>query len=240
MEYNIVGDIAGHHDTLMALLAQMPAAATPLSVGDLVDRGHRSRQVVEFFLDRPAVLGNHEHMLIDAVLGDRYYEDGVWYQNGGLPTILSYVDLTAEIQAGLLGWHQCLERFRAALPPAHLDRLRGLPLYLDLGELLVSHAPINPSIPFEQTWELGSHALSRQADQSIIWNRGLPHRIPGRFQVYGHNTSPEPMWHQDEEGCWGVGIDTARYGLLTGLHWPSRQIYRQPLLESDLYLKDRA
>ena len=62
---NLIGDIQGNYHTLRALLKQMPDEE-PVSVGDMVDRGPRSKEVLEFFrLNGKALLGNHEHMMLD-------------------------------------------------------------------------------------------------------------------------------------------------------------------------------
>ena len=45
---NLIGDIQGNYHTLRALLKQMPDEE-PVSVGDMVDRGPRSKEVLEFF-----------------------------------------------------------------------------------------------------------------------------------------------------------------------------------------------
>jgi len=72
----VVGDVHGCYDMLMEQLDAAgfdPAAGDHLySLGDLVDRGPDSRRVLEL-LDEPwfdAVMGNHEHMMIEAWQGD--------------------------------------------------------------------------------------------------------------------------------------------------------------------------
>lgn len=46
---NIIADVAGRFDELMELLGKMPAASLTLGVGDLVDRGPKSRQVIDVY-----------------------------------------------------------------------------------------------------------------------------------------------------------------------------------------------
>ena len=63
---NIISDIAGNYKTLMALLEKMPQDEEIISVGDMVDRGPRSKEVIEFFMNNEnatAIMGNHEHMM---------------------------------------------------------------------------------------------------------------------------------------------------------------------------------
>jgi serine/threonine protein phosphatase 1 len=62
---NLIGDIQGKYRTLLALLKQMPDD-DPVSVGDMIDRGPHSMEVLEFFRNHgKALLGNHEHMMLD-------------------------------------------------------------------------------------------------------------------------------------------------------------------------------
>ena len=51
---NIIGDIAGEFDALIELVKRMPDEDI-LLVGDLVDRGPKSLQVIEWAIDTPNV-----------------------------------------------------------------------------------------------------------------------------------------------------------------------------------------
>lgn len=234
-EFNIIGDIAGCYDTMLALIDQMPKTATVISVGDMVDRGPKSKEVVEYFASGKglAVLGNHEHLFLDAMAhpmmtppGGRYYGFGVWTANGGGATIMSYNPNTpGTLQEALL-------ELISYVPQTHVDFLKGLPYYRDFGDLIVSHAPINPGIPFEMALDIGDNSMSRRCMSSILWNRGTPRRIPGKFQVHGHNTYNQPAWFWDAAGKWGIDLDTlGRADKLTGMHWPSMEIFQQKRLE---------
>ena len=75
MKINIIGDIAGRYDELMLLLAKMPEADLIVSVGDMVDRGPKSKEVIEFFMTNPkayAIYGNHESMMYEHLTGNPY------------------------------------------------------------------------------------------------------------------------------------------------------------------------
>jgi len=62
MNTYIIGDVYGCYYTLKYLIAQLPKDADIIFVGDLVDRGNFSKEVVEFMIERShrAILGNHE------------------------------------------------------------------------------------------------------------------------------------------------------------------------------------
>ncbi|MFM6079523.1 MAG: metallophosphoesterase, partial [Dolichospermum sp.] len=63
----IIGDVHGHYQGLMLLLEQIEPASTDkiYFLGDLIDRGPQSAEVVKFVKenDYPCLLGNHEQML---------------------------------------------------------------------------------------------------------------------------------------------------------------------------------
>lgn len=240
-EFNIIGDIAGNYETLLALIEKMPKTATVVSVGDMVDRGPKSNEVIEFFASGKglAVLGNHEHMMLDALKHPvpyngtnprPYYGYGVWFMNGGEETAAAYMG-----KRGPQDLEQCLMELIPYVPQKHLDFLNNAPLYLefkgDTDDLIISHAPINPSMPFANILDLGDSAYSRRCEVSIIWNRGTPRRIDGKFQVYGHNSYRQPAWHWDQQGKWGVCIDTCRGKKLSGIHWPSLEVFEQDFID---------
>ena len=47
----VIGDIHGCFDTFMALVAKLPKDAKICLAGDLIDRGPKSRQVVQYVMD---------------------------------------------------------------------------------------------------------------------------------------------------------------------------------------------
>lgn len=83
-----VGDIHGHIDLLIEELSYQGFDESKdrlFSVGDLIDRGPQSLKCLEL-LDKPwffAVRGNHEQMMIDWALDDRFPN---WQNNFGMWT----------------------------------------------------------------------------------------------------------------------------------------------------------
>ena len=75
-----VGDIHGHLDKLQGLMAQVNPTTNDRVVflGDYIDRGTDSKGVIEYLIDFkkrfPTTVflrGNHEQMLLDAMVEDR-------------------------------------------------------------------------------------------------------------------------------------------------------------------------
>lgn len=79
----IIGDVHGCYNTLMKLIEQFPKDQQICFVGDLIDRGPNSKQVLDFVLDGryDCVIGNHEEMML--------WDYQMWISNGGLATLQS-------------------------------------------------------------------------------------------------------------------------------------------------------
>ena len=100
MQHYIIGDVHGHYETLMQLVAKLPSDAKLIFVGDLIDRGSRSAEVVKFVREgeHGCVMGDHEQ-LMDA-FGSSFaafveQDEPInthrnWYSNGGIATLKSY------------------------------------------------------------------------------------------------------------------------------------------------------
>lgn len=220
MSINIIGDIAGRYDELQELLTKMPAASLTLAVGDLVDRGPKSRQVVEWFMEdqlsRQSIFANHELMLITACehwpmqpLNHPY-----WPRNGGSQTMDSY------------NWSP---------PPAeHLRWLKNRPAWFKQDGLFVSHAPVYDVNDIPPQYGYDYKEWARQADigdeSGWVWNRYITKRpMPGHFMVYGHNSRFVEHQYIDDEGQmlhYATCIDNSRGGReLMGMHWPSKETF---------------
>ena len=210
IELLIFGDIAGQYDALQRLIkkADRPNAKL-VSVGDMIDRGPDSDKVVDFFLDHLAILGNHEDMMLDVILGQNRYANmpEIWYRNGGIPTLECYEKLNGHGNDG-----------KVEIDKSHIEFLLGLPLYLEFDNLIITHAPISPYMSLTESKNTPPHFID-----SLCWNREDPEMISGLFQVYGHNSRPYIEWHDD----WGVCLDASKAKVLTAMHWPSKTIYQE-------------
>ncbi|MFN4225793.1 MAG: metallophosphoesterase [Hyphomonas sp.] len=138
-----IGDVHGEFDRLKDLHAQVLAHARraypgrPLQLvhlGDLVDRGPASAQVVEYLMTlelpgwpAPVTLrGNHEQMMIDA-LDARERTSPEWDQwlwNGGRMTLDSYASVPGARLAEHLAWLKSLPTLHVA-PEAGLVFVHG-------------------------------------------------------------------------------------------------------------------
>jgi serine/threonine protein phosphatase 1 len=219
-----VGDIHGRIDLLDHLFLRVDAdlKANPIDeaiqvfVGDYIDRGHASAEVLDRLISRSqthetvCLMGNHETCLLE------FLEDPAvltaWGQNGGLTTLLSYglkptMHADPEKQARL-----CADLARA-MPRAHLEFLRRLPLTYTCGDFFFVHAGVRPGTP-----------LSRQNEDDLLWIRDdfLYHESSfEKVIVHGHTPVRDPDVRKNR-----INIDTGAYatGKLTCLRLERDQI----------------
>jgi serine/threonine protein phosphatase 1 len=204
-----IGDVHGRLDLLTRLIrriedeeATLPAAKTSLLLlGDIIDRGPQSRQVVELVMRSrrgvtPVVLkGNHEEIAVGAWLGDREALAG-WLRHGGVQTLESYGVNTAELDLDDLALAQRV--IHAAIPVSVIAWFRSLPLSYARGDYLFVHAGIRPGIPME-----------RQEDSDMLWIRHdfLDYQgSHGPVVVHGHSISETVELRGNR-----IGIDTGAY-----------------------------
>lgn len=163
--YCIIGDVHGCYETLVALLKKIPEDDHICFVGDLVDRGPRSKEVVQLVMDRgyDCVQGNHDYWM-----GEYPKDYELWFdaRNGGYATVHSY-DMV--------------------LPQDHVDFIRNLPLFhFYENQLLVTHSSA------ARVWPIADR--SGPTRDVVQWNRNLPpKKIKGIFNVFGHTVQERPQ-----------------------------------------------
>lgn len=220
-----VGDIHGRRDLLDQLLvlieqdaADLPERVKPQIVflGDYIDRGLRSRDVIDLFasggLDRfnPVyLLGNHEEALLrflrEASFGSQ------WARFGGAETLYSYglsppnqrasLNSHAEMSAAREAWSRVWSEFRTRLPAAHLGFLQSLKTYHTAGDYLFVHAGLRPGVHLEE-----------QSNRDLLWIREEFLEDPAPFaQMIVHGHTPNDTVHYDDRR---IGLDTGAF--LTG------------------------
>lgn len=131
-----ISDIHGFFDEFETLRSYVRLSITEdilISCGDMIDRGPKGREVVEWFkrMQGPtkgrvqALFGNHEHLLLSYISGNIKKSDYTYTVYGGSFTLDSYK-----------GKELHLER--------HSEYIASLPFVLSLGDLVFCHAKINP------------------------------------------------------------------------------------------------
>ncbi|MFL6763774.1 MAG: metallophosphoesterase family protein [Sphingomicrobium sp.] len=214
----VVGDIHGRLDLLEQLLAKIhselqrrPARKVVLVfVGDLIDRGPNSAQVIERLrtyrrqgIRTIFLLGNHEEVLL-RILGGDVSLITKWRWFGGSQCLESYgVDPE---QLGRLPDEEALAVVRAAIPKEHVEFLESFADSCRFGDYLFVHAGVRPGVEIDQ-----------QSQSDLRWIREpflVDETDHGFIVVHGHTISEEVDEHRNR-----IGIDTGAYrtGVLTAL-----------------------
>lgn len=204
-----IGDIHGRADllreairTIEAHLTAHPVARHLIVVlGDIIDRGPQSREVIDDLIalgqrrELVVLKGNHE-TLIDTFLSDPATLSH-WKKLGGGETLASYGlplrGLTSPAQES-----EIAQAFRAAMPAAHHAFLARLPTSLSCGDLFFAHAGVRPGV-----------ALAAQSDHDLIWIRNdfLKHEeLFEKLIIHGHTPVRSPDVRDNR-----INIDTGAY-----------------------------
>ena len=225
MSIYVIGDIHGCFDTFMALIAKLPEDAKICLVGDLIDRGPKSRQVVQYVIDNKidCVQGNHEDMMVEQPV--------YWPLNGGMETLESYAD-SSEDRMKEDGIHLRLDK---KLFKKHQKWMTKLPVYIEYPEvkngdgryLVVSHSILHDVWKLKDTTE---EYKKEQFRRTAMWSRDF-HVVdnPDIYNVIGHTPQEfEPhitkIYSNIDTGCCynHYGYDT-----MTALKFPEMDIITQ-------------
>ena len=214
-----IGDIHGRADLLAALhglILDDTAGAEALRkvvvyLGDYIDRGSSSREVIDMLLDAPLegfesvhLLGNHEETMLkflkDPSIGSR------WFLNGGNATVMSYGVGGPEGDTPDERWRNLGKALVAAVPARHIAFLKSLKPDRIEGDYLFVHAGIRPGLP-----------LDKQKPEDQLWIRDefLKSKTDhGKCVVHGHTITTEIESRPNR-----IGIDTGAYysGMLSCL-----------------------
>jgi serine/threonine protein phosphatase 1 len=207
-----IGDIHGCFTALTALwgIVQPSDDDTIVFLGDYVDRGPESRQVLDCLAhealkpNRIFLRGNHELMMLSAA--DNPFRAESWRSCGGLETLMSY-----GVRSGY-DWP-------SKIPAAHWAFLqRTIPYYETANHIFV-HGCLDPHLD-----------LDRQLEDMLYWQtfeQLLPHKS-GKKVVCGHTLLTDG---EIADVGHGVCIETAvAYGgwltcldVNSGKYWQSTQ-----------------
>ena len=123
-------------------------------LGDYVDRGPRTAEVIDHLLTPPpsgfariCLARNHEQAMLAFARSPR--EAAHWIALGGLEPLRSYGMEAGHLDAGIVQNRRLHQQFVSHVPPAHLDFLAGLPVLLSLPDYVFVHAGLRPGVPLE-------------------------------------------------------------------------------------------
>lgn len=190
----IIGDVHGEYNTLLLLIDKLPKGVEIIFVGDLIDRGAKSREVIELIRKNNyrCVLGNHEQFMIDyGTSFTKTYPKSTnpsfmhtWYNNGGKDTLYSYGILKYTNEDGLI----CVENEEGMKQfKEDIEWLKTLPLYIELPHktnnlpVVISHASCS------EVWHHHDNPSGIETFREYaLWNRKDPKPDSKVFNIFGH------------------------------------------------------
>lgn len=169
----VVGDIHGRYDLLLETMRIIEEdagdePATFISLGDFVNRGPQTKQIIIFFMEGPSKInwrwvilkGNHEDMFVVSQYSSHVYRD--WYNFGGKETLISYIEEDPN---------------RVVIPGDHIKWLDSLPSsYLDDHRAYVHAGFVGNDL--------------EQSESNLLWIRKdkyASYTYRGRHVVHGHS-----------------------------------------------------
>ena len=220
-----IGDVHGCYDLLLDLENQIVNDAEGLEgsklilmMGDYVDRGPRSREVIDHLIAEPpsgferiCLAGNHEQMMSD------FYNHPksmlAWLEYGGGDTLASYGIFEIE----KLKNRELEYLLKSCVPEEHIEFIDRLSSLLATPDFVFVHAGLR-----------SNKLLSQQNDSDLLWmqsdlmdSENLEITFSEEFAleqdvriVHGHLPSDEPVVTATR-----IGVDTGAYmsGILTAL-----------------------
>ena len=168
-----IGDIHGCFKALGALwgIVQPSEKDIVVFLGDYVDRGPDSRQVLDLLIAESAkpnrifLRGNHELMMLGAA--ENPFQAESWKECGGLETLISY------------GVRSAFEHWPGKVPKAHWTFLQQTQPYYETAKHIFVHACLDPQLD-----------LDEQPNDFLYWetfDQLKPHKS-GKKVICGHTT----------------------------------------------------
>jgi serine/threonine protein phosphatase 1 len=175
----VIGDIHGCYHTLKELVERIKhkySVSEIYCVGDLIDRGNFSCEVIEFIKDQGLIStsGNHELMFYHYITDPDNEIGHLWIYNGNETTMASYLDKQDKMTE-------------------HLNYINSLPLYINLSDCFISHAGVssylNKKLSDDPLHNLKNFDKITNKylynEHGIIWTRDQLLNL-GKLQVVGH------------------------------------------------------
>jgi len=189
--------VHGCFDLLLELEAKIKAdcaeqkqPAMIIMLGDYVDRGPSSSEVVEHLLEPPdfnakrlCLAGNHEETMLDFLTDPA--SNLYWLEFGGMETLFSYGLNEIDTRVSAIGQRSFMHKLNSFIPDEHIRFLRDLPIMAQFKHHIFVHAGLRPHV-----------ALEMQTDKDLIWIRDEFYNEADGFGfmiVHGHTPNKKPF-----------------------------------------------
>jgi len=240
-KHYIIGDVHGEYQTLLALVEKLPKDAKLIFVGDLIDRGLQSREVVEYVRrhNQLTVMGNHEMLMIKYIkqselqfLSDINIDiNNLWIRNGGLNTLLSYglLGKTEDGSYQIIKDTEAIEQLKD-----DIAWMKKLPIYLEIDvnhpsgkKVVISHSNIS------KVWTIRNDKEKQQEFiDEVLWTRDKNTSDEvDIFNIYGHtpqkyNAEISDNFANIDTGCCFYSSEDNKYGRLSAYCVESGDVFK--------------
>ena len=219
----IVGDIHGEIHLLDRLLTKIGTDNRIVFVGDYVDRGRHSADVLRRIYDLNAdpacsitcLLGNHEAMML-GFLRDPVMNSN-WLRHGGRQTITSFGIPGIPVRSDEQALIETRDKLAEAMGDGLISWVGALTSVFQSGNVAVVHAGADPSLSVED-----------QKQDSLTWGHSNFRKVPRRDGVWiahGHTIVEEPVALNGvisvDTGAYATGRLTAAFVSSAGIEFVS-------------------
>lgn len=181
-----------------------PGRVQLVFLGDYVDRGSDSRQVIDRLIRLPGEVdaecvflrGNHEQVFMD------FFKDPSlgrpWFTFGGLNTLISYEVPVRKIPTTQEDYETLRIAFGKRVPREHRRFIKKTRIHHSLGNCFFVHAGIRPGVP-----------LREQQRSDLLWIKEdfvQSRRRHERLIVHGHFIESDPVILPNR-----IGLDTGAF-----------------------------
>jgi len=225
MKYYAIADLHGRFDLLEKAFERItqdclenptPEGATTITLGDYIDRGPQSKQIIDKLIDRQdgsqlgsrlvCLKGNHEDMAVQVCSNPTLNMQSWWIGNGGAATFKSYAEDATAID----------------IDHEHIKWMANLPLYLETEKQVFVHAGIpDNNIPLE-----------KQDSEKMMWMLYNPTDMggyQGKHVVHGHHQFADGPheWKGSKRGgrtdldCWAYHTGRLVIGVFDDTQGPA-------------------
>ncbi|WP_223427525.1 metallophosphoesterase [Tateyamaria pelophila] len=197
--FSAIGDIHGRADLLERAL-RLSDNYPVVCVGDYVDRGDNSADVLRMLYSRPDIVcisGNHEEMMLDFI--EAPDKNGSrWLRFGGLQTLASFGVAGVTEISGDNAMTSARDQLVEAMGQPLIRWMQALPTLWQSGNVAVVHAGADPAI-----------AIDEQTVRSLHWGQSdfaKISRTDGVWVIHGHTIVDTPLAQHGR-----ISIDTGAY-----------------------------
>lgn len=198
----VTTDIHGCYDTFIKLLKKINfnQKDTMYILGDIIDRGPKSIEMIRFVMNNKNVKmikGNHEEMMLNALLSDSKYNISLWFANGGEETYDKFIELSKKDQDDILKY------------------LNSLKNYYIVNDFVLVHSGIEIARIDENKSDVEN--MKNQYENDLLWSRDSFYnnktKLKDHIVIFGHTPTyfitqilPMTVWVDDKYQD-KIGID---------------------------------